>query len=51
MNFNAAQTQNQDNVSVRDSNQVLLNARLAYHKRFYFLEFEKLAYFYVVYTS
>jgi hypothetical protein len=43
MNFNSAQTRNQDSVFVRDSNQVLLNARLAYHKRSYFPEFEKLA--------
>lgn len=32
MNFNAAQTQNQDSVFVRDSKQVLLSERLAYHK-------------------
>ena len=51
MNFKTAQTQNQGSVFVRDSNQVLLNARLAYHKSLYFPEFENLAYFYVVYTS
>ena len=50
MNFKTAQSQNQDSVFVRDSNQVLLNKRLAYHKMSCFPEFENLVYFDVVYT-
>jgi hypothetical protein len=50
MDFNTTQTQTQNRVFVQDSNPVLRNARLSYHKRSYFPEFEKLAYFYMIYT-
>lgn len=51
MNFKTAQTQNQDSVFFQGSNQVRLNARSAYHQRYYYPELEQLSYFYAVYKS
>jgi hypothetical protein len=50
MNFKTAQTQNQDSVFFQGSNH-RLNARSAYHQRYYYPELEQLSYFYAVCKS